>query len=323
MEVSKCHATMRCGEENTVLPKDRKWIGLEIAKAIVANGGKALVADLKPTKPAEQFIEASAGKAVFLQTNVTKREQLERIIPAAKKHFGTIPSIYVPAAGILEPNRSNWWADNGESSYATLDISKFHGVAHEKASNGLDVTHPLQLGRIALRALLRNNIKGVVVHVASLAGLYGRYAHPLYCASKHALVGFVKSMASADPQEGIKFVAVCPGYVDSVSGPFISQATKSELSRIVKSAIWDDSEDIAKAFNYSELEAIEPHAVAEVVIELIENGDHVGGTCISMDEKGRRQVIDFPQSPVRDSDNPFPVYDFIKKITTKERESKI
>ncbi|KAF2235323.1 putative 15-hydroxyprostaglandin dehydrogenase [Viridothelium virens] len=263
-------------------------IGLEIAKAIVANGGKALVADLKPTKPAEQFIEASAGKAVFLQTNVTKREQLERIIPAAKKHFGTIPSIYVPAAGILEPNRSNWWADNGESSYATLDIN---------------VTHPLQLGRIALRALLRNNIKGVVVHVASLAGLYGRYAHPLYCASKHALVGFVKSMASADPQEGIKFVAVCPG--------------------IVKSAIWDDSEDIAKAFNYSELEAIEPHAVAEVVIELIENGDHVGGTCISMDEKGRRQVIDFPQSPVRDSDNPFPVYDFIKKITTKERESKI
>ncbi|KAI9662831.1 MAG: hypothetical protein M1821_007878 [Bathelium mastoideum] len=258
-------------------------IGLEIVKAIIAKGGKVLVADLKLTQPAKQFLKAASRDAVFLQTDVTRREQLE-LIPTAKKHFGTIPSIYVPAAGILEPTWSNWWIDDGESSYVTLEIN---------------VTQPLRLSRIAMRALLSNNMKGVVVHVASLAGLYGRYAHPLYCASKHALVGFVKSMASADPQEGIKFVAVCPG--------------------IVKSAIWEDSEDIAKAFNYGKEAAIEPEVVVKVVIDLIEKGDYVGGTCISMDEKGGKRVLDFPKSPVRDTDDPFPTYDFIKKITIRER----
>jgi len=71
----------------------------------------------------------------------------------------------------------------------------------------------LKLSRIAIRALLRKNKKGVVLITASLAGFMGTYSAPLYCTTKHAVVGFVRSMAELDPLEGIKVCCVAPGWV--------------------------------------------------------------------------------------------------------------
>lgn len=77
----------------------------------------------------------------------------------------------------------------------------------------INVNHPLKLSRIAIKALLRKRKNGVILIVSSLAGYQGTFAAPLYCATKHAVVGFVRSMALLDGLEGIKVVAVAPGYV--------------------------------------------------------------------------------------------------------------
>ena len=69
----------------------------------------------------------------------------------------------------------------------------------------------MKLSRIAIKALLRKQKKGVILIVSSLAGYQGTFAAPLYCASKHAVIGFVRSMAMLDDLEGIKIVAVAPG----------------------------------------------------------------------------------------------------------------
>ncbi len=63
-----------------------------------------------------------------------------------------------------------------------------------------------------MRALLGKDKKGVVLIVASLAGLQGAYAAALYTATKHAMVGFTRSMGAADRLEGVKIVCICPGY---------------------------------------------------------------------------------------------------------------
>ena len=93
---------------------------------------------------------------------------------------------------------SNFWDDPESERYAQVDIN---------------VNHPIKLTRIAIRALLGSNKKDVVCITASIGGIAGSYPAPLYCATKHAMVGFVKSMAEADPLEGVKIVTICPGYV--------------------------------------------------------------------------------------------------------------
>jgi NAD(P)-dependent dehydrogenase (short-subunit alcohol dehydrogenase family) len=66
------------------------------------------------------------------------------------------------------------------------------------------------LGVLRLRDVMR---AGSIVATASLAGLTGMPSDPVYSLTKHAVVGFVRSMA---PQlEPVRLNAVCPGLADT------------------------------------------------------------------------------------------------------------
>ena len=56
---------------------------------------------------------------------------------------------------------------------------------------------------------------GAIVVTASLASLTTMERDPLYALTKHALVGFVRSVAPQLEARGIRLNAVCPGIVDT------------------------------------------------------------------------------------------------------------
>lgn len=56
---------------------------------------------------------------------------------------------------------------------------------------------------------------GVIVATASLAGIVPFGHDPVYTASKHAVVGLVRSLAEQLAAKGISIAAVCPGIVDT------------------------------------------------------------------------------------------------------------
>ncbi len=56
---------------------------------------------------------------------------------------------------------------------------------------------------------------GVIVVTASLAGLVGVPDDPIYGLTKHAVVGFVRSVAPQLAERGIRIQAVCPGWADT------------------------------------------------------------------------------------------------------------
>jgi NAD(P)-dependent dehydrogenase (short-subunit alcohol dehydrogenase family) len=56
---------------------------------------------------------------------------------------------------------------------------------------------------------------GVIVNVASVAGLVGIENRAAYCASKAGIVGLTKSIAVDYGPEGIRAVALCPGTVET------------------------------------------------------------------------------------------------------------
>ena len=60
---------------------------------------------------------------------------------------------------------------------------------------------------------------GVIVVTASLAGLVGIPDDPIYGLTKHAVVGFVRSVAPQLAERGIRIQAVCPGWADTGSCP--------------------------------------------------------------------------------------------------------
>ena len=208
-------------------------INLAFAKLTHQQGAKILIADLKLTQDAEDFIAANKHAVKFQQCDVTIWSQLEHLFPTCVEAFGDVPDIVIPGAGVFDPPWSDFWGDKEAESYKTLEIN---------------VSHVIKLTRLAIRAFAGRNRKGVVCPIASQAGITGFYLTPLYCATKHAVVGFVRSMGPAEPLEGVKVVTVCPG--------------------AVKTDIWNDKRALLMIDETPTEKIMTPERVAEAMIEV-------------------------------------------------------
>src|SRR3954449_5523465 len=83
-----------------------------------------------------------------------------------------------------------------------------------------DVTMATNLRSLFLvtRAVLpamRRRREGTIVNVASLAGRNGFAGGTAYSASKHAVLGFGRSLMLELRKDGIRVITVCPGSVDT------------------------------------------------------------------------------------------------------------
>jgi NAD(P)-dependent dehydrogenase (short-subunit alcohol dehydrogenase family) len=94
---------------------------------------------------------------------------------------------------------------------------------------------------LGVRALARRMRGGAIVATASLAGLTDMVSDPIYAATKHFVVGFVRSAAPQLAERGIRFNAVCPGVVDTT----MVDSRRAELEAINFPLI--APEDVAEA----------------------------------------------------------------------------
>jgi NAD(P)-dependent dehydrogenase (short-subunit alcohol dehydrogenase family) len=65
-----------------------------------------------------------------------------------------------------------------------------------------------------------------IVVTASLAGLTGVESDPIYGLTKHAVIGFVRSVAPQLAERGVRINAVCPGFVDT---PMVAGELRASL----------------------------------------------------------------------------------------------
>ena len=99
------------------------------------------------------------------------------------------------------------------------------------------------MSRAVLPAMRRRK-RGTIVNVASLAGRNGFVGGTAYTASKHAVLGFSRSLMLELRKENIRVIAICPGSVDT--GMLRDQTMlKSDPSRILK------PEDVAETILHS------------------------------------------------------------------------
>jgi NAD(P)-dependent dehydrogenase (short-subunit alcohol dehydrogenase family) len=75
-----------------------------------------------------------------------------------------------------------------------------------------NLTGPFLLTRAVLPLMLDRG-SGVIINVASVAGMVGLRARAAYCASKAGLIGLTRAIAADHAADGIRCIAVCPGTV--------------------------------------------------------------------------------------------------------------
>jgi NAD(P)-dependent dehydrogenase (short-subunit alcohol dehydrogenase family) len=119
---------------------------------------------------------------------------------------------------------------------------------------------------------------GRVVHVASVAGLSGARYISAYAASKHAVVGFTRSVAAEVAPSGVTVNSVCPGYVDTTM-------TRESVARIAAKTGRSEAEALAAVLAANpQGRLIEPEEVARAVTWLCEEETRgVNGRAIVID----------------------------------------
>jgi 3-oxoacyl-[acyl-carrier protein] reductase len=189
---------------------------LESRRIIVTGGGSgigAATAALAREQGAQVFRVDIAGEAELL-IDVTGAQASEQIVAAATAAMGGLDSV-VACAGVVQGNA----------------LEDFEDAMWDRTL-AINVTAPFKLVRAAIPAL-RESGRGRVVLIGSVMSSFGAPGLVAYAASKHAVLGMTKAMASELGVHGITVNCVQPGAIETpmTAGAFSSDPAFAEFWR--------------------------------------------------------------------------------------------
>jgi len=236
-------------------------IGRATAIALAGAGAAVTIADVDPDGGREtvRLVEGAGGRAAFVHTDVTRWEEIERMVAFTEETFGGVDILHNNAginAGwprFPEAPRQNW--------DRTIAVNLWAVVA------GTDAAVPA----------MRRRGGGVIVNTASLAGLIAYPQDPIYAATKHGVVGLTRALAFLKDEANIRVNCICPGFVDT---PMPRRRLESMSGE--ERARWEGV--------LARIPMIPPSEVADAVLEIVRD-DSLAGQAMALQYGQPRRLI--------------------------------
>ncbi|AUD05467.1 SDR family NAD(P)-dependent oxidoreductase [Spirosoma pollinicola] len=180
-------------------------IGQAVALLYGQHGANVMLSDVNETLGLEvtEQVKALGANAQFFKADVSDPVQCQLLIQETVSAFGQL-DIACNNAGI------------GGELNLTADYS-IEGWQHIINVNLNSVFYCL---KYELEAMLKQNIKGAIINMASILGQVGTAMSPGYVAAKHGIVGLTQTAGIEYAASGIRINAVGPAYINT---PLLSQ----------------------------------------------------------------------------------------------------
>ncbi|MBL94522.1 MAG: short-chain dehydrogenase [Magnetovibrio sp.] len=172
----------------------------EAAATAFARAGANVVINGRNEQRADTIIEKTSslsGNVAFVKGDITDSRQCENIVAHAATSMGSI-DIVVNSAGIIHHRTVSETTD--EEWQETFNVN-VHGMFY--------------ICRAAIPFLAEKPDGGVIINIASDAGLSGSRHLTAYCASKGAVLQMSRAMALDYGKDNIRIIPICPGDVDT------------------------------------------------------------------------------------------------------------
>jgi NAD(P)-dependent dehydrogenase (short-subunit alcohol dehydrogenase family) len=187
-------------------------IGRACALALVREGARVALVGRRKDR-IEDVAREAGGSTIAIAADVSKREEIERVLEQTLAAFGGI-NVLVNNAGILHPGTAEQiteaqWDETFNINVRGLWLFSRTVLPHLRQAGG-----------------------GSIINVASVLGINGTRNRAAYAASKGAVVLLTKCMAVDHGHENIRVNAICPSFVETdLTAAVLSKAQDPEAVR--------------------------------------------------------------------------------------------
>jgi len=174
-------------------------IGEAIALRFAKGGAKIALNDIEVQKEnlekVKKQIEELGSEAKYYFADVSKYEEVERMIKEIEKDFGRL-DVLVNNAGIIK-----------DRTLAKMTPEEW------KAVIDVNLTGVFNCTKAALPLVIAN--QGNIISISSIVGERGNFGQTNYAAAKAGIIGFTKSLAKELGKFGVRVNAIAPGFIET------------------------------------------------------------------------------------------------------------
>jgi glucose 1-dehydrogenase len=181
-------------------------IGRAIAIRLAQEGASVVVSDVRgdPREGGERteaVISGSGGSSIRVDADVTRSEDVDRLVLSAVEHFGRL-DVMVNNAAIAGP-ASKPLLETTEEDWDAIMAVNLRGVflCCKRAIGEMIGQEPI------------SDVRGRVINISSQHGMVGSPGHVAYSTSKGGVVNLTRQLAVDYGRRGILVNAVAPGKV--------------------------------------------------------------------------------------------------------------
>ncbi|KAI9257081.1 hypothetical protein EDC94DRAFT_661401 [Helicostylum pulchrum] len=178
-----------------------RGIGKAVCDELIRRGAKVVIGAIsdKGREVAKQYNKEAGKKvAVFLRTDVSRYDDNKALFQLAENEFGGVDIAILNAAT----------CDNADNLFSPLDDKLEERIFNVNAV-GL-----IKSSKVAILHMAKRG-GGSIVCTSSAAGFYSVPALIAYAATKHAVIGYVKSCTFLPKVCNVRVNAVCPSFADT------------------------------------------------------------------------------------------------------------
>ena len=227
------------------------------AAAELAGAGATLSLLGRRIEPLETEAAKYGGSAI--QCDVSERGAIERAFNQARAANGPIDLLIVNA-GIAD-----------SAPFAKMTRDSWDRII------AVNLTAAFDCAQLALPDLLASG-SGRIVFIASVASLRGVAYAVHYGASKHGLLGLMRSLAAEFAKTTLTVNAVCPGYVDT-------PMTDQSIARVAQITGRSDQDSRSAITNMNASgRLVDPAAIATMIVTLcLPQSRDINGAAVTID----------------------------------------
>ncbi|MGB8343506.1 MAG: glucose 1-dehydrogenase [Ktedonobacteraceae bacterium] len=192
---------MRLADKVALITGSASGMGKLAAEVFAREGASIVVTDIleKEGEETAQAVRDAGGSAIFVQGNVARDADVQRVVATAIETYGRIDVLY-NNAGIMPAEDSSVVETAEEIWDKVIDVNLKSAFLYCKHT----LPHMVEQG------------KGSIINVASFVAFMGcTVPQDAYTASKGGMLSLTKSLAVQYGKNGIRCNAVCPGPIET------------------------------------------------------------------------------------------------------------